>query len=102
MRTPYTTRDNATCEDCGSPAALRCGGLPILCSEHFAKRQSGSKARDAIYCTAVGRRQFEAATWGASNVGCSNRASVIVTENGETYPVCHVHADATKRYGWNR
>jgi len=103
MKTPYPTSENATCEDCGSPAALRGGGLPNLCSAHFRKSQLRTKPRERIYCAAIGRRQSEAATWGAANVGCGNMAALFVTdEDGTAHPVCYRHADAVKRYGWNR
>lgn len=54
------------------------------------------------YCAAVTRKQAEAATWGASHVGCGKLAVTEVEEFGEKHPVCRIHSDALKRYGWNR
>lgn len=49
------------------------------------------------FCEAVTRRQFEASSWGASNVGCNNRGVTQV----EGHWVCRIHEDEKKRYGWN-
>lgn len=60
------------------------------------------KQSDRAYCAAVSRKQAEAATWGASHVGCGKLAVAEVEEFGQTHPVCRIHADVAKRYGWNR
>jgi hypothetical protein len=50
-----------------------------------------------LYCEAKTRRQFESGTWDGANDPCGNLASTVV----DGHPVCRVHADPDKRYGWN-
>lgn len=50
-----------------------------------------------VYCDATTRAQYESASWGASKVGCSRLATQIV----DGHPVCNLHTNKDKRYGWN-
>lgn len=50
-----------------------------------------------VYCEAKTRRQMDTPYWGESKIGCSRLATQIV----KGHPVCNLHADENKRYGWN-
>jgi hypothetical protein len=56
-----------------------------------------TKKEERPFCEAVSRKQYEAASWGASKVGCGNRG----VEQVDGHWVCRVHKDPNKRYGWN-
>lgn len=50
------------------------------------------------FCEAKTRKQIESPYWGESKIGCGNRGAIQL-EDGHW--VCRIHADETKRYGWN-
>jgi hypothetical protein len=49
------------------------------------------------YCQAIGRRQYEASSWGESQRGCERKGIIEV----DGHWACKLHADPDKRYGWN-
>jgi hypothetical protein len=64
----------------------------------FPTSPRSSRKDKRVYCDAIPRRQFEAASWGDANRGCERLATQIV----DGHAVCNIHADKDKRYGWNR
>ena len=52
------------------------------------------------FCEAVTRKQFEAAHWGDSKIGCGRKAKVWDDRDPAGW-FCTQHADPDKRYGVN-